>query len=148
VLLLHGLAGSTDPRVAEVAAKALKEATYHAERSADWVIRLGDGTEVSHRRMQVALDDLWTYTGEMFAPDVVELALAEAGIGIDSRTLKPAWDAAVDAVLAEATLTRPTGEYMQGTRTPGGRSGVHTEHLGYLLAEMQFLQRAYPDARW
>ncbi len=148
VLLLQGLAGSTDSRVAEIAAKALKEATYHTERSTDWVIRLGDGTEVSHHRMQAALDDLWTYTGEMFAPDAVELALAEAGVAVDSRTLKSAWDAAIDAVLAEATLTRPTAEYMQGTRTPGSRSGVHTEHLGYLLAEMQFLQRAYPDARW
>ncbi len=148
VLLLRGLAGSADARIAEIAAKAQKEATYHAERSADWVIRLGDGTDESHRRMQAALEDLWTYTGEMFAPDAVELSLAGAGVAVDSRTLKPSWDAAIDAVLSEATLTRPAGDYMQGTRSPGGRAGVHTEHLGYLLAEMQFLQRAYPDARW
>ncbi len=148
VLLLGALARSSDARIAEIAAKALKEATYHAERSADWVVRLGDGTEESHRRMQQALDDVWTYTGEMFAPDATELALAAAGIAVDSATLKPAWDAAVDAVLAEATLDRPTAEWMQGALTPGGRQGVHTEHLGYLLAEMQFLQRAYPDARW
>jgi ring-1,2-phenylacetyl-CoA epoxidase subunit PaaC len=148
VLLLRALTASRDACIAEIAAKALKEATYHAERSADWVIRLGDGTDESHRRMQAALDDVWGYTGEMFAPDAIELALAEAGIAPDSRTLRPAWDADVDAVLAEATLARPADTWMQGTDARGGRQGVHTEHLGYLLAEMQFLQRAYPDARW
>jgi ring-1,2-phenylacetyl-CoA epoxidase subunit PaaC len=148
VLLLRALAASRDARMAEIAAKSLKEAIYHAERSADWVIRLGDGTDESRRRMQAALDDVWMYTGEMFAADAVEIELAQAGVGVDARALKPAWDAAVDAVLAEATLTRPADGWMQGTLSPGGRQGVHTEHLGYLLAEMQFLQRAYPDARW
>jgi len=148
VLQLRALVASRDARVAEIAAKSLKEATYHAERSADWVIRLGDGTDESHRRMQAALDDIWTYTGEMFAPDDVDLALADACVGVDPRALRPDWDAAVDAVLAEATLARPADGWMQGTGRAGGRQGVHTEHLGYLLAEMQFLQRAYPGARW
>lgn len=146
--LLRALTGSADARVAEIAAKAAKEVTYHAERSADWVIRLGDGTELSHQRMQAAIDDLWMYTGEMFAPDAIEIELIEAGVAADSRELQGPWSASIDAVLAEATLKRPSGEWMLGARTAGGRQGVHTEHLGHLLAEMQFLQRAYPDARW
>ncbi len=148
VLLLRALASSPDARLADVAAKAAKEATYHAERSADWVVRLGDGTDESHARMQESIDALWMYTGEMFAPDAVEEELVAAGLVPDSRALKPAWDAAVDAVLAEATLQRPSGDWMMGVGRPGGRQGVHTEHLGHLLTEMQFLQRAYPDARW
>lgn len=148
VVLLRALTGSADARVAEIAAKAVKEVIYHAERSADWVIRLGDGTELSHQRMQAAIDDLWMYTGEMFAPDATEVELIEAGVAADSRNLQGPWNASIDAVLAEATLKRPSGEWMLGARTPGGRQGVHTEHLGHLLAEMQFLQRAYPDARW
>ncbi len=143
-LLLAALAGSRDARVAEIAAKALKEVTYHVERSADWVIRLGDGTEESHRRMQAAIDELWMYTGELFAPDAAELALAQAGIACDATTLQPAWREAIGAVLSEATLTIPGATWMQR----GGRRGVHTEHLGHLLASMQCLQRAYPGAQW
>jgi ring-1,2-phenylacetyl-CoA epoxidase subunit PaaC len=148
LLLLDALTRSTDPKIAAIAAKSCKEVRYHAERSADWVIRLGDGTEESHRRMQAAIDELWMYTGEMFAPDALEQALAASELVVDSSTLRPAWDARVDAVLGAATLQRPAGTFMLGTRSPGGRQGVHTEHLGHLLAEMQFLQRAYPDARW
>jgi len=148
LLLLRALTRSTDPRVAEIAAKGFKEVSYHAERSMDWVVRLGDGTEESHARMQRALDDLWMYTGEMFAADSAELALAESGIGVDVRALREPWLASVSAVIAEATLTLPSGAWMQGGNGRGGKQGVHTEHLGHLLAEMQHLQRAYPGARW
>ena len=148
LLLLTALARSADPRVAEIAAKASREVAYHAERSADWVIRLGDGTEESHSRMQTALDKLWPYTGELFAADAVDLALVEAGTAPDPRTLREPWLASVEAVLAEGKLETPRGEWMQGARRGGGRQGVHTEHLGHMLAEMQFLQRAYPGAQW
>jgi ring-1,2-phenylacetyl-CoA epoxidase subunit PaaC len=144
LLLLRALTRSTNARIAEIAAKAVKEVAYHAERSADWVIRLGDGTEESHGRMQKAIDRLWPYTGEMFAADAVDLALIDSGIAADAGALRDPWLTAVRAVLGEATLTLPAGEWMQR----GGKQGVHTEHLGHLLAEMQFLQRAYPGAQW
>ncbi|HEX8010900.1 MAG TPA: 1,2-phenylacetyl-CoA epoxidase subunit PaaC [Casimicrobiaceae bacterium] len=143
-LLLEALAGSRDARIAEIAAKAKKEVAYHAERSADWVIRLGDGTEESHTRMQTAIDDLWMYTGEMFEPDADETALADVGIACDVRALAVPWHREIEAVLAEATLTVPTAQFMQR----GGKHGVHTEHLGHMLATMQWLQRAYPGAQW
>jgi ring-1,2-phenylacetyl-CoA epoxidase subunit PaaC len=143
-LLLSELGRSRDARIAEIAAKALKEVRYHAERSADWVIRLGDGTDDSHARMQSAIDGLWMYTGEMFESDSTDEALAADGIGADAGALAAPWHEQVAAVLSEATLTVPTGEWMQS----GGKRGVHTEQLGYLLAEMQWLQRAYPGAQW
>jgi len=144
LLLLSTLEQSRDARVAEIAAKARKEVTYHAERSADWVIRLGDGTDQSHAKMQAAIADLWSYTGEMFQADETELALAADGIGCDARTLEPGWRESVAAVLAEATLTLPSGSWMQR----GGKQGVHSEELGRMLATMQHLQRAYPGAQW
>jgi ring-1,2-phenylacetyl-CoA epoxidase subunit PaaC len=148
VLLLGALAASHDARVAAIAAKCAKEAAYHVERSADWVIRLGDGTDESHRRMQQAVDDAWMYTGEMFEPDALELALADQGVAADVRALRGPWLAAVARVFEEATLVLPGDAFMQGTGGRGGKQGVHTEHLGRLLAEMQFMQRAYPGARW
>jgi len=135
---------SRDPRIAEIAAKAVKEVAYHVERSADLVIRLGDGSEESHARMQTALDELWPYTGEMFAADATDEAATAAGIAPSLASLRAPWEAMVDEVLAEATLKRPGGAYAH----KGGRSGRHTEHLGYILAEMQFLQRAYPGSTW
>ena len=144
LLLLNALTGSRDERIAAIAAKAVKEVAYHAERSSDWVIRLGDGTDESHVKMQAAIDDLWMYTGEMFAADAVEVSLIDAGVAADVRALRAPWERTVEAVLAEATLTVPTGDFAQR----GGKQGRHTEHLGHLLTEMQFLQRAYPDARW
>ncbi|WP_050783516.1 1,2-phenylacetyl-CoA epoxidase subunit PaaC [Methylobacterium nodulans] len=141
---LRALTHSSDARIAGIASKAIKEASYHVERSADLVIRLGGGTEESHRRMQQALDELWTYTGELFLSDSTDVAMAEAGIAPDPESLKAAWDATVRSVLAEATLAIPATAYVH----KGGRRGVHTEHLGRMLAEMQFLQRAYPGARW
>ena len=142
--MLKGLCASSDARVAEIAAKAVKEVAYHVERSADLVIRLGDGTEESHARMQGALDELWPYTGEMFAADAADEAAAQAGVAPSPAGLRAPWAAMVDEVLAEATLKRPDGAYAH----KGGRSGRHTEHLGYILAEMQFLQRAYPGSTW
>ncbi len=142
--MLRALLQSSDPRVVEIAGKALKEVSYHFERSADLVIRLGDGTEESHRRMHKALDDLWPYTAEMFLDDPADEAVAEAGIAPLPSTLKAAWDTSVAEVLAEATLVRPEGTYQH----KGGKRGVHTEHLGYILADMQFLQRAYPNSVW
>jgi ring-1,2-phenylacetyl-CoA epoxidase subunit PaaC len=144
LLLLRALAASADERIAGIAAKGAKEAAYHAERSGDWVIRLGDGTDLSHGRMQAAIDDLWRYTGEMFTPYATEVALAGAGVAADARQLEPAWRQRVGAILAEATIAIPQDAFMQ----QGGKSGVHTEHLGHLLAEMQVLQRSYPGARW
>lgn len=143
--MLLKLRESASPRVAEIAAKAGKEVAYQLERASDLVIRLGDGTEESHARMQKALDDLWPYTGELFQDDAVDEAIAEAGIGPRASELHWAWDATVREVLDEATLTVPDRRADVHT---GGKQGRHTEHLGYLLAEMQFLQRAYPGAEW
>ena len=148
VLALRALAASRDPRIAEIAARSAKEAAYHVERSGDWVVRLGDGTPVSHDRMQSAIDALWMYTGEMFAVDAIDEALIVAGIAADPRGLEAPWRVHVDAIFAEATIAAPSGAYMQGAAGRGGRQGVHTEHLGHLLPEMQYLQRAYPEARW
>jgi len=143
-LALAELTRSRDARIAEIAAKSAKEVAYHVERSADWVIRLGDGTAESHAKMQAAIDGLWMYTGEMFVAGADESALADAGIVADVRALAAPWRKYVGAVLAEATLAVPADGHMQ----KGGKEGVHTEHLGYVLAEMQFLQRAYPNACW
>ena len=142
------LARSRDERIAEIAAKARQGSAYHVERSADWVMRLGDGTDESHARMQAAIDDLWTYTGEMFAADAIEHRADRAPASPpDARArCTPPWRDAVAAVLGEATLTRAGGTWMHGVGGRGGKQGVHTEHLGHLLAEMQFLQRAYPGA--
>ena len=140
----RAMMGSADPILASVAAKAEKESAYHLRHTAEWVIRLGDGTEESHRRAQKALDHLWPFTGEMFEADELERALVGEGIAIDPETLRESWTSTVADVLAQATLTQPAKGWMQS----GGRSGRHTEHLGHLLAEMQHLQRAYPGASW
>jgi ring-1,2-phenylacetyl-CoA epoxidase subunit PaaC len=129
---------SSDSTVAAIAAKAEKETAYHLRHSGEWLIRLGDGTEESHRRAQAAIDSLWPYTGELFE------ASAGNGVFADPTTLRATWDESVDNILSRATLVRPQDGWMQ----LGGRRGRHTEHLGYLLAEMQFLQRAYPGATW
>ena len=118
--------------------------TYHVRRSADLVVRLGDGTEESHRRMQDAIDDLWMFTGELFESDAADAALVAEGVAVDPATLVEPWLRHVSEVLEEATLRLPAAGWSQ----TGGRQGRHTEHLGYLLAEMQFLQRAYPGAQW
>ncbi|KTQ96302.1 phenylacetic acid degradation protein [Aureimonas ureilytica] len=135
---------SSEPRVAEIARKSVKESAYHLERSADLVIRLGDGTHESRRRMQAALDTLWPYTGEMFVGDDTDARLSALGVLPDPASLREVWDRTVAEVLGKAMLAAPESRFAH----KGGRRGVHTEHLGTLLAEMQFLQRAYPGATW
>lgn len=141
---LGELLGSADPRVAEIAEKSRKETAYHLQRSADLVVRLGDGSAESHRRMQAAVDELWRFAGELTMEDEVDAALAESGVGPALGRIGPVWDREARRVLHEATLRVPEGAYMQR----GGKSGRHTEQLGFILAEMQFLQRAYPGATW
>jgi ring-1,2-phenylacetyl-CoA epoxidase subunit PaaC len=140
----EALARSKDATLAAIAAKAVKEMAYHLRHSAEWVIRLGDGTEEGQRRAQDALEELWPYTAEMFEVDQVERALIEAGVAVDPASVRPTWNKTIDEVLAEATLTRPRDTFVQS----GGRTGRHSEHLGHVLAELQFMQRAYPDAQW
>jgi ring-1,2-phenylacetyl-CoA epoxidase subunit PaaC len=142
--LFERLQGSSEPRVAEIAAKAVKEVRYHAELAADWVVRLGDGTPESRLRMIAGLDWFWRFVDELFEMDRIETELAAEGAGVDKASLRAGFDAAVEAVLIEATLPLP----VYPRRTTGGRVGHHTEHLGHLLAQMQYLQRAYPDAVW
>ncbi|HTS55011.1 MAG TPA: 1,2-phenylacetyl-CoA epoxidase subunit PaaC [Burkholderiales bacterium] len=142
--LWQALTGSRDGELAAIAEKSLKETRYHLRHSADWVVRLGDGTGESHARMQSALDYLWPYTAELFSQDAVDDEVSAAGLGPAWSTLEQPWEAAVRPVLAEATLTVPA---RAGFRSRG-KLGVHSEYLGHLLAEMQQLQRAYPGARW
>ncbi len=142
-MVLERLQGSKDERLAAVAAKGVKEMAYHWRHAAEWTIRLGDGTEESHRRMQAGLQAVWGYTPELFAMDAVDQAMLTAGIGVDMRAIRPPWDSRIDGVLAEATLTRPEARVRSN-----GKQGIHSEHLGHILSEMQFLQRAYPGLEW
>jgi ring-1,2-phenylacetyl-CoA epoxidase subunit PaaC len=143
-LHLEQLAASRNERLAAIAAKAAKEVAYHRQLASDWVVRLGDGTDESRARIVSGLDWMWRFVDELFEMDELEIKLAADGVAVDKSKLRDAWDASVDAILAEATLQRPAA------RRPvlGGRSGHHSEHLGHLLSEMQFLQRAYPGATW
>jgi ring-1,2-phenylacetyl-CoA epoxidase subunit PaaC len=142
--LYEELQHSSDERLAAIATKALKETRYHFRYSAGWVVRLGDGTAESKARVQAAFDELWRFTGELFTPDEIDAAMVAQKVAPDLATLEPKWSARIDEVLREATLTRPADIAYPWH----GKSGRHTEHLGYLLAEMQFLQRAYPGAQW
>ncbi|MRW87302.1 phenylacetate-CoA oxygenase subunit PaaC [Pseudoduganella sp. FT26W] len=143
--LIEGLTRSSDARIAAIAEKSLKEVTYHLRRSGDLIVRMGDGTAVSHAKTQAAADALWMYSGEVFAYDAVDEAMVAAGIAPEAGELRAQWLAHVAEIFAEATLTMPPADaWMQ----KGGKQGRHSEHLGYILAEMQFLQRAYPDAEW
>lgn len=144
VPLWEALSSSTDTQLAGIAQKAVKEARYHLRHSSAWVVRLGDGTAESHARMRSALDRLWRYSGEMFFDDDVDGAMVEVGIGVRPGSLRPDWDATVDSVLDEAKLDRPDDDYIRA----GGRHGYHGEHLGHLLGEMQWMQRAYPGMTW
>lgn len=144
-LFLRELEQSKDAQLAAIASKSIKEVTYHLRYSSEWVIRLGDGTEESHRRMQEGIENLWMYTGELFEMDGLDEAAVQAGIGVDLQALRPGWKQKVQEVMREATLTLPEMHYMQS----GGRhEGLHTEHLGHILAEMQYVQRAYPNMKW
>ena len=142
-LLVERLQRSTHAELAGIAAKAHKEARYHVRHSGEWVVRLGDGTDESHRRTQTALDELWPYTGELFAADEVDRRLGGA-IAPDPAAPEPAWREVVSDVIRRATLTLPADGYMHS----GGRQGRHTEHLGHLLDEMQILARSHPGAKW
>jgi ring-1,2-phenylacetyl-CoA epoxidase subunit PaaC len=147
--MLGALKTSSDSRIAEIAAKAEKEVAYHLERSVDLVIRLGDGSETSHKRMQSALDKLYPYTGELFVDSAPDELLAAEGIAPLPSSLKASWEKTVNAVMFEATLKVPEASWQHGLNGAGsGKDGVHSEHLGFILAEMQFLQRAYPGATW
>ena len=138
------LEASSDAEIAAIAGKAVKESRYHVAHSADWVVRLGDGTGESAKRMRQAVDRLWPYTAELFETDAVDTAAAEAGLGPLRVSLKPEWDAIVAPVFAEAGLAIPAPGAFRST----GSRGVHSEHMGYLLAEMQTLQRSFPGGQW
>ncbi len=142
--LLEDLCTSKDERLVEIAAKALKETRYHLAHASDWVYRLGLGTGESHRRMQQALNDLWPYTGELFEMDDVGLHLLEAGIAADLHTIRALWTPEIRQMLQKAGLEQPADDYMH----TGGLKGIHSEHLGHMLSEMQYLVRAYPEATW
>jgi ring-1,2-phenylacetyl-CoA epoxidase subunit PaaC len=135
---------SDDATLAAIAAKSEKETAYHLRHSSEWMIRLGDGTQESHRRAQGAIDGLWAFTGEMFEVDDSERGLIDAGIAVDPASLRPRWLKTVADIVGEATLALPKGDWMQ----QGGRSGRHGEHLGHLLSELQSMQRTFPGAAW
>jgi ring-1,2-phenylacetyl-CoA epoxidase subunit PaaC len=140
----EGLSSSADTRLAAIAAKALKESRYHYRFSSGWLVRLGDGTEESHQRAQHALNGLWRFTDELFTADDVDEQMASAGIAPRLSDLQPRWSAHIEEVLREATLERPASAHYAWH----GKRGVHTEHLGHMLTEMQHLQRTYPGAQW
>jgi ring-1,2-phenylacetyl-CoA epoxidase subunit PaaC len=143
-LYWRAMMNSRDTTLAAIAAKSEKESAYHVRHSSEWIVRLGDGTDESHRRAQTAIDDLWAYTGEMFEVDDSECGLIDAGIVIDPVALRPQWLETISNVLREATLTLPKSDWMQ----QGGRNGRHSEHLGHLLSELQSMQRTFPGATW
>jgi ring-1,2-phenylacetyl-CoA epoxidase subunit PaaC len=146
--LLHRLLDSRDPVIAAVAGKGVNEVTYHRDYAARWALRLGDGTAESHDRMQTALNAVWPYVEELYRPSEVERRLVEAGVAVDPALTRAEVDAVLDEVLAKATLARPDGPPIGTIGGRGGRQGVHTEHLGHVLAEMQSLARQHPEATW
>ncbi|MDU1062987.1 MAG: 1,2-phenylacetyl-CoA epoxidase subunit PaaC [Leclercia adecarboxylata] len=144
VALFTRLTQSRDPQLAAIAAKSIKEARYHLRFSRGWLERLGNGTAVSAQKMQQAVNDLWRFTAELFEADEIDQALVAEGIAVDPRSLREAWEAEVFSGLNEATLSVPS----EAAYRSGGRNGLHTEHLGPMLAEMQYLQRVYPGQQW
>ena len=143
-LFYSKLSNSKDETLAAISTKSLKEIKYHLTHSKSWVIRLGDGTEESNKRIQKSLNDLWQFTGEFFEMDEIDQKIYKEGIGVNNSSLKSEWDKIVNTTLKESNLIRPEDGHMQS----GSKNGMHTEHLGHLLSEMQFLPRAYPDAKW
>ena len=144
LLLLGALKGCKDARIAEIAARAEKEIRYHLRHNTQWIVRLGDGTAESHARVQGSVDSLWKYTGELFAPDVVDRTFADEYGGPDLEAIHDQWKTDVKTILDEATLTMPEDGWM----AMGGKAGRHTEHFGYMIAEMQYLQRRHQGASW
>jgi ring-1,2-phenylacetyl-CoA epoxidase subunit PaaC len=143
-LYWRAMMNSSDAMLAAIAAKSEKESAYHLRHSSEWMVRLGDGTEESHGRAQVAIDDLWSFTGEMFGLDASERVLIDAGIAVDPASLRQQWLKTVSGIVSEATLALPKSDWMQ----QGGRSGRHSEHLGHLLSELQSMQRTFPGVTW
>ncbi len=143
-LFLQKLTKSKDEQLSAIAQKSIKETTYHLRHSSKWIIRLGDGTVESHAKVQSAIDNLWMFTNELFEMNEIDNEMLEQKIGVDCSKLKIEWDKIINEILSEATLNRPEDANMP----TGGRQGIHTEHLGHLLSDMQYLQRAYPDATW
>ena len=143
-LFLKELQRSKDLTLAAIATKSFKEVSYHQRFSSDWIKRLGDGTDESHQKMQNAIDDLWTYTDELFHHTDADKAMVQEGIGVDVTKLKELYYSTVTSILEEATLSIPKSKYFQ----KGGKHGMHTEHMGYLLTELQYMQRTYPNMEW
>jgi len=144
LLFLNELQKSKDLTLSAIAAKSIKEVSYHHRFSSDWIKRLGDGTDESHQKMQDAIDSLWTYTDELFHQTEADKKMVEEGIGVDVTKLKEAYYKSVNEVLVEATLPIPESKWFQ----KGGKQGIHTEHLGFLLSDLQYMQRAYPKMEW
>ena len=143
-LFLQKLTKSKDEQLSAIAQKSIKETTYHLRHSSKWIIRLGDGTVESHAKVQSAIDNLWMFTNELFEMNEIDNEMLEQKIGVDCSKLKIEWDKIINEILSEATLNRPEDANMP----TGGRQGIHTEHLGHMLSNMQYLQRAYPNAKW
>ena len=143
-LFLEKLIESNNSQLSAIAQKSIKETNYHFRHSSKWIIRLGFGTPESHTKAQSAINNLWLFTEELFEMNKNDIQIADQNIGVDCRELKPAWNNTVNNIFAEATLNRPE----DGNMITGGRQGIHTEHLGHMLSDMQYLQRAYPDAKW
>ncbi len=144
LLLLDGLQHSADDTLQAIAKKSIKEVSYHRRFSSDWILRLGDGTPESHERIQKAINDLWAYTDELFLDTPAEAQMASLGVGVAVSTLRQAWLQNVAALLEKATLQMPEQTYFQ----KGGKQGIHSEHMGYLLADMQYMQRTFPNMTW
>lgn len=142
--LLNELQNSTDETLAAIAKKSIKEVSYHTRFSSDWIRRLGDGTEESHNRIQTAINDLWIFTDELFHQTAADQAMVSEGVGVDVTLLKNAYYQKVGEVLEESTLQTPSVEYFQ----KGGKQGIHSEHMGYILTELQYMQRTYPNMTW
>ena len=144
LLFLNELQKSKDLTLSAIASKSIKEVSYHQRFSSDWIKRLGDGTDLSHQKMQDAIDALWTYTDELFHQTQVDKVMVKEGVGVDVTKLKEAYYKQVNEVLEEATLNIPESKYFQ----KGGKEGIHTEHMGYLLSDLQYMQRTYPNMEW
>jgi len=144
LLLMNELKKSNNETLAAIAEKGIKEVSYHFRFSSDWIKRLGDGTKQSHVKMQEAIDALWRYTDELFHQTAADKAMIEEGVGVDVSIFKEAYYKKVSDILTEATLIVPTEKYFQ----KGGKQGIHTEHMGFILAELQYMQRSYPNLKW
>ena len=143
-LFFQRLVESKDSQLSGIAKKSIKEINYHLRHSSKWVLRLGDGTVESHTKAQVAINDLWMFTDELFQMNQHEIEIAKQKIGVYGPELKSKWYNTINKIVKQANLCLPKNEHMQS----GGRSGIHTEYLGHMLSDMQYLQRSYPDAKW